>query len=933
MFFRRYSGIFCFLALVGLFWTSQYNAAAEPIIHNADFRNEAAWWQTSNASIKELDGRGIITPEPGKTATLIQTGLRLEKDHEYILNYEFRAGKEAKIRIYVEWTDNNIYHSSRSLEFQSGNEQWCKKNFRFIYTGSTAAKNYIVIQASGGTVSIYNLSLTLVGNSRIPSPTTGGYWLKNNDITVSEQNGEPCISVKKGSLLLKSVPTTNAGHYRFEFNLNAAGDSGTASGYHPFRVGVVMNGNTTWAPWDDILNAVPQRKNFEFDVPAQVKLLDFILEVNTNGTLTVTKPELKLSPRKNDETLRVEITEPFYRQTIYKSLPTSYIAGILTESGTFSALGSELCDSSGKIIGKASGTKFTFPASALPPGEYFVVGRWHSAVGKEFRAESKVVVAAPAPREVVVGPDRQLYINGKLFWPIVFFQYPGSEQQRKAFWSEMAAAGVNTLLLEHVNDANIENLNLANECGLKLMISMGSIGRPGTENETLYAAKLDALLKPDFVNHPALLGYFLYDEPSWGGAPLTPLVRSYEMLRKRDLFHPIWINAAPRGDIAEHQAYSRACDIYGVDIYPVPAPDPHGDLPNKTLSVVGDYAAKMTTAVGGQKPNWMILQAFAWGVLNNRPPVYPTRKELRFMACDALLNGGTAIVFWGQVAIRDPNFYRRLLEFTHELHRFSGLAAGKPCDGFSTKCKDLELLGIEVGKQKFLIAANRSGNTLHAEIMTPFAGEGLHVIGENRTLPLKGSMLIDEIEGFDVRIYSPGPLPAPLYPLPEWHGQGYSNWQDALSAPEACWIWKRNRIASGSRVGLFREIFIGKPVREASLAVGVDDFGTAYLNGKLLGKTGAFNCLRRFQNITLSPGRNILAVDASDGGGLPCGMIAKIQIKYADGTTDVIYSDDSWFAADSWKADPKTWEKAAVVAPLGGPPYANIWGNKIPVSE
>jgi len=919
--------------MIGMMLLLSYKVSAEPIIHNADFRNGSAWWQVSNATIKTLDDRGIITPATGKIATLIQNGLPLENDREYILNYEFRGSKETKLRIYVEWVANNVYYSSRNLEFQSGNEQWNKKNFHFIYTGAAKTVGYIVIQVSGGTAMIYNLSLTPGDSSRIDSRSTGGYWLKNNNITVAEKNGSPYITAGKGQVWLKSVPVPSSGHYRWEFDLEAAGDSGTASGYHPFRIGVVMNGKTTWAPWDDILNAVPQRKCFVFEVSKQVTSLDFVLQVNTDGRLTISHPSLKLSSATKEEKMRVEITEPSYRQTIYKTLPISRITGILTVDEKSSAVGTELYDAGGKIIGTASGAGFVFPASALAPGEYCIVGHWRMADGGAFRAESKVTVASPSPREVVVGPDRQLYINGKLFWPIVFFQCPGSEAQRKAFWHEIAASGVNTLLLEHVAEATIANLNLAHECGLKLMLAVGSIGRPGTETEALYAAKLKSLLTPELVNHPALLGYFLCDEPSWGGAPLAPLIRSYEMLRKHDPFHPVWINAAPRGDLAEHRAYSQACDIYGVDIYPVPAPDPHGDLSNKTLSVVGDYAARMTTALNGKKPNWMILQAFAWGVLNNRPPVYPTLKELRFMACDSLLNGGTAIVFWGQVAIRDPSFYRSLLAFTRELHRVSGLAAGKPCHGFSTQCKDLELLGIELDKQKFLIAANRSGNRLTAVIMTPFSGKTLNIIGENRTLPLHDKILTDVIEGWGVRIYSPGTLPAPLNPLPEWHGEGYSNWSDMLSSPKACWIWKSNLIAAGSRVGLFRKIFINKTIREASLTIGIDDFGWVYLNGKLLGKTGGFNCLRRFRNIALKQGCNIIAVDASDGGGLPCGMIAEIHIKYTDNTEDIIDSDDSWFAAKDWKAGPESWEKAGIIAKLGSQPYANVWGHRIPISE
>jgi hypothetical protein len=96
------------------------------------------------------------------------------------------------------------------------------------------------------------------------------------------------------------------------------------------------------------------------------------------------------------------------------------------------------------------------------------------------------------------------------------------------------------------------------------------------------------------------------------------------------------------------QAYAAACDIHGVDIYPVSIPPGlhAGQGINTDISVVGD----MTTIIAQATQRngiWTTLQ-IAWsGVEPPNPIVFPTLPQARFMAYDAIIAGARGLFFFG----------------------------------------------------------------------------------------------------------------------------------------------------------------------------------------------------------------------------------------------------------------------------------------------
>jgi hypothetical protein len=141
--------------------------------------------------------------------------------------------------------------------------------------------------------------------------------------------------------------------------------------------------------------------------------------------------------------------------------------------------------------------------------------------------------------------------------------------------------------------------------------------------------------------------------------PPAGLVAVHEHLRAVDPDHVVAIIEAPRAPArsagaadrpltaAAVRPYTAACDIHGVDIYPLPAGRHAGGPPvNTDISVVGDVT-RILAAATGRKAIWTTLQ-IAWsGVLPPHRRIFPTLGQARFMAYDAVIAGARGLFFFG----------------------------------------------------------------------------------------------------------------------------------------------------------------------------------------------------------------------------------------------------------------------------------------------
>ena len=230
-------------------------------------------------------------------------------------------------------------------------------------------------------------------------------------------------------------------------------------------------------------------------------------------------------------------------------------------------------------------------------------------------------------------------------------------------WAEIADAGVT--FVRHYDPwtraaageqlANVRHkLDVAHAHGLQVWLALA-----GVDQTLAQRGLLDEIVRA-CKGHPGLGVWKGADEPAHARVPAAGLVAVHEHVRALDPDHPLAIIEAPRNPAATKggrdrvltaaalRPYAGACDVHGVDIYPVSfPPGKHAGRANKDISVVGDVT-RIVAEASPQKAIWTTLQ-IAWsGVLPPRNRVvFPTLQQARFMAYDAVVAGARGLFFFG----------------------------------------------------------------------------------------------------------------------------------------------------------------------------------------------------------------------------------------------------------------------------------------------
>jgi hypothetical protein len=355
------------------------------------------------------------------------------------------------------------------------------------------------------------------------------------------------------------------------------------------------------------------------------------------------------------------------------------------------------------------------------------------------------------------GPTGVLLVDGQKVFPIGLSDPPPHDARAPSgehAFQELANAGATMIRtgtpdwapgrINHQIAAEKAIQDAAVAHGLHCWMRLGPAANlPGAAANPQLLQKITAAFK----NHPALCAYKGVDEPRnpfRGAKWIRPagLTRARERLKQLDPKHPIVIIQAPRGPVSQLVPYRPAFDITGVDIFPIAYPPGlHCDNGNPDISVVGDMTSKMKEASGG-KPVWMTLQ-IAWsGVAASKDapglvPCFPSLKQERFMAYQAIVHGARGLVFFGghltEVCTPDDakagwnwTFWRQVLRpVVHELTSSQLRPALLAPDSkipvrtkpHSSGATDIELAVRRAAGFLYVIAVKRGGSPAHVEFV------------------------------------------------------------------------------------------------------------------------------------------------------------------------------------------------------------------------
>lgn len=385
-------------------------------------------------------------------------------------------------------------------------------------------------------------------------------------------------------------------------------------------------------------------------------------------------------------------------------------------------------------------------------------------IGADERVLRDLPKYAGSSQFVKITSDRRFVVGGKPFFPIGLWgvDYPSENDM-----DDMQAYGFNITGTGHLSERGAGGvkafLDQIQARGLMAIGVMRYAISPQTQQISTEVERLNSLHKPvmDVTRaHPAFFAYDIGDEVAWAGNDIAALAKGAHFIRECDPNHPVFTNAAPRGSIASLQRYYRFVDIGGSDIYPWwnGDEDRHSDLPNKTLSVVGDETIKNLQAMGKNKPVMMTLQAFGWSegtpdeALKAKGYTYPPQNLIRYMVYDAIVCGSTGILMFqdGRYSYINPKVKAIGLEL-RAMHDV--LAAPNEPKGAKSADKRVKLITKLHKGKRTIIAVNCSDRGVSCRITVPAGTTGWQEQRSRRRLELSRQGFTESFEPWGVGIF------------------------------------------------------------------------------------------------------------------------------------------------------------------------------------
>jgi hypothetical protein len=248
-----------------------------------------------------------------------------------------------------------------------------------------------------------------------------------------------------------------------------------------------------------------------------------------------------------------------------------------------------------------------------------------------------------------------------------------------------------------------------------------------------------------FRDHPALLAWYISDEPNGWNIPPDTLRQIFSLVREADPWHPVsMVFMAP---FIEAKQYSEACDIVMADPYPVP---------RYPVGMAGDVAGQLRTAFSGKKPVWMAVQSFGGGEIWEREP---TVGELRSMTWQSIVKGATGIQYFVR---QGSSFFPKAVSAWSECSTMAmevaeltpWLLSSEAAPAVESGSSNI-LTTSRVHKGRLLvIAVNRINDPLPLNLRIRITVSGkARSLFENRILELHGGILSDRIAPFGTQAY------------------------------------------------------------------------------------------------------------------------------------------------------------------------------------
>lgn len=281
-----------------------------------------------------------------------------------------------------------------------------------------------------------------------------------------------------------------------------------------------------------------------------------------------------------------------------------------------------------------------------------------------------------------------------------------------------------------------------------LSLSNGSGGGVGSKGENISAEEKRELIVSEvktFMNHPALLSWYISDEPNGFRIPPEVLEDVYNTVKSTDPWHPVSIVFTTPFSAAKK--YSGALDIVMADPYPIPT---------YPVTMVDNVSRQLRVDFAGKMPVWMVVQAFGGGEWWEREP---TLQEIRSMTWQSVINGATGIQYFIRQGL---NYFPKSAATWSECGRMALeiaeltpwlLSDEEPMPVESNSPKIIVTSRLYKGKLA-IMAVNMANEPVAISISIRGLTNGkARVVFENRSMPVYGGVISDHVAPLGSQVY------------------------------------------------------------------------------------------------------------------------------------------------------------------------------------
>jgi len=391
----------------------------------------------------------------------------------------------------------------------------------------------------------------------------------------------------------------------------------------------------------------------------------------------------------------------------------------------------------------------------LSPGEYKAIAEISVPVRKVSYISSTELKVLPYKSNEVKADNLTggLIVNKRQFVPFGFYCY---SPVSPTLPEEEAIKGFNMIspyqkILPETLRERKAYMDRCARLGMKVhynLLSVSGGGGVGSDIEGLTGEQKREMLINEiytFMNHPALLAWYISDEPNGHNIEPEILETIYETVKAVDPWHPVSIVFMV--PFLSAVRYSNALDIVMADPYPVP---------DASISQVGIAARQLRNEFNGKKPVWIVPQAFGGGELWSREP---TVQEIRSMTYQAIINGARGIQYFVRQGL---NIFPKSVATWNECGRMAmeiaeitpWLLSDEVTVPVRVSAGSIQVASALHDGQLLVMAVNRSNTPQQAEITIAGGYTGrARVLFENRTVFVNTGIISDPLPAYGSQVY------------------------------------------------------------------------------------------------------------------------------------------------------------------------------------